>query len=113
VERPWIIYTDLDTSWFLGGFGECQVMGQPMGTRWLVAPLIYRDFRNGSLQLARGHQTSATLNHQIWPRAHIILQYSSHQHTTGAIFSYDRLSMSGMMRGDAAPRFRVSAQNAP
>ena len=44
---------------------------------------------------------------------HIILQNPSHQHTTGAIFSYDRLSMSGMMRGDAALRFHVSTQNAP
>jgi hypothetical protein len=43
---------------------------------------------------------------------HIILQNPSHQHTTGAIFSYARLSMSVMMPGDAAPRFRVSAQNA-
>jgi hypothetical protein len=45
-------------------FGEGQVMGQPMATRWLVSPLIYQDFRDGALLLARGHHASATLNHQ-------------------------------------------------
>jgi hypothetical protein len=40
---------------------------------------------------------------------HIILQHPSHQHTTVAIFSYDRLSMSAMMQCDATARFRVSA----
>ena len=43
---------------------------------------------------------------------HIMLQHPSHQHTTGATFSYDRRSISGMMRSDAPPRVRVSAQNA-
>ena len=28
----------------LATFGECQVMGQPMATRWLVSLLIYQDF---------------------------------------------------------------------
>jgi hypothetical protein len=54
--------------WLLGAFGECQVIGQPMATRRLVAPLIDQDFRDGSLQLAGGHHASATLNHQNWTR---------------------------------------------
>ena len=45
-------------------FGEGQVMGQPMATRWLVSPLIDQDFRDDALLFARGHHASATLNHQ-------------------------------------------------
>jgi hypothetical protein len=52
------------TFWLFVVFGECQVMGQPMATRWLISPLIYQDFRDGSLLLAKGHHASATLNHQ-------------------------------------------------
>jgi hypothetical protein len=51
-------------------FGEHQVMGQPMATRWLVSPLIDQDYRDG----ARLNHVSATLNHQDWPRARLNLQ---------------------------------------
>jgi hypothetical protein len=53
----------------LGAFGECQVMSQPMATRWFVSPLIYQDFRDGSLLLAGSNHASATLNHQKCARA--------------------------------------------
>jgi hypothetical protein len=56
--RPLRPATNLDK------LSECQVVGQPIVTRWLVSPLIYQDFRDGSLLLARGHHASATQNHQ-------------------------------------------------
>jgi hypothetical protein len=42
-------------------FGECQVMGPPVATGWLVSPLISEEFQEGCLPLARGHHASATL----------------------------------------------------
>ncbi|SRR6266511_2823624 len=50
-------------------FGECQVMAQLVATRWLVFPLMKKDFRVCHPLLARGDFASATLNHQNWTRA--------------------------------------------
>jgi hypothetical protein len=70
---PLIVYTDVDTSWLFGIFGENQVMAQRVARRLLVSPLINRDFRGCSLMLAGGNIASATLNQQNWTRAQFIL----------------------------------------
>ena len=62
---PRIVSTDLDELRLLGAFGECQAIAQLVARKWLVSPVIKRDFPGGYLLLARGHLASATLNHQM------------------------------------------------
>jgi hypothetical protein len=45
-------------------------MAQPVAKRLLASPLIHKDFRGRYLLPASDNLDSATLNHQIWPRAH-------------------------------------------
>jgi hypothetical protein len=70
----WLIQKSMEKQWLLARFGECEGMAQPVARRSLVSPLINKDFRGCSLTLARGNLASATLNHQMWPRARFILQ---------------------------------------
>jgi hypothetical protein len=52
------------TSWLLATFGERQMMAQLIARRWLVFPLINKDFRVCLPLLASGHVASVNLNHQ-------------------------------------------------
>jgi hypothetical protein len=64
-------------------FGECQVRAQPVARRWLVSPLIIRNFRGCYFMLARGNLASANLNHQKWPRARLNVQNASLREAPG------------------------------
>ena len=52
------------TSWLFVSFGEYQMMAQLIAKRWLVSPLIHKDFRAYHPSLAQGHGALVTLNHQ-------------------------------------------------
>jgi hypothetical protein len=51
-------------SWLLRTFGERQMVAQPIARRWLVSPLINKDFRVCHPLLARSNYASVNLNHQ-------------------------------------------------
>jgi nucleotidyltransferase/DNA polymerase involved in DNA repair len=51
-------------SWLFVTFGEYQMMAQLVTRRWLVSPLIHKDFRVYHPPLDRGNCASVTLHHQ-------------------------------------------------
>jgi polynucleotide 5'-kinase involved in rRNA processing len=66
---PRIVYMDVDVSWLLRTFGDCQMMAQMITRSLLVFPLINKDFRVCLPLLASGHVASVNLNHQKCARA--------------------------------------------
>jgi hypothetical protein len=51
-------------------FGERRAMAQPVTRRFIISPLIKKDFRMRCPLLAGGNFASASLNHQKCARAH-------------------------------------------
>jgi hypothetical protein len=67
--RPGVDMTSNVKSWRKNSrlfvtFGEYQMMAQLVTRRWLISPLIYKDFRAYRLPLGHGHCASVTLHHQ-------------------------------------------------
>jgi hypothetical protein len=50
--------------WLFVTFGEYQMMAQLVTRRWLVSPLIHKDFRAYHPPLGHGNCASVTLHHQ-------------------------------------------------
>jgi hypothetical protein len=52
------------TLWLFVTFGESQMIAPLIARKWLVSPVIHKDFRAYHLPLAHGNCASVTLNHQ-------------------------------------------------